>query len=153
MRLKNNENRIKVYRTMEGNIFEAMAAIIVIIMWVVTMNGLQSIDQTVIISMSEGSNEAGRILVNSIIGTAAVLLCLVAAYFPDRMINIHIKLHNTAQYSLIIRMARVMALEMGLAFLGSAADPANKDSIYPILLVIALCVTLVVFRTLIKRKG
>ena len=50
-------------------------------------------------------------------------------------------------------MARVMALEMGLAFLGSAADPANKDSIYPILLVIALCVTLVVFRTLIKRKG
>ena len=40
MRRSNNKNRIKVYRTMEGNIFEAVTAVLLIIIWILTFKEL-----------------------------------------------------------------------------------------------------------------
>lgn len=44
MRQKNNQNRIKVYRTMEGNIFEAVTAVILIVIWAIALTRLKSMD-------------------------------------------------------------------------------------------------------------
>ena len=153
MRLKNNKNRIKVYRTLEGNIFEAVTAVIIIVMWTVILTRLKSPDGSVTFLSDEENSASIRMITFGIVATVLSLLFLVSAYFPDRMINMHISMKNIAQYALMIRMVRIMAVETAVIFLGSIANVENDRSIYPVLLAIALCVTAVIFRTLIRKKG
>lgn len=153
MRQKNNQNRIKVYRTMEGNIFEAVTAVILIVIWTIALTRLKSMDEPVTFLSDEENNASTRMIAGSIVATVLSLLFLVSAYFPDRMINMRIDVKNTAQYALMIRMSRIMAVETAVIYLGSIANVGNDRSIYPALLAIALSVTLMIFRTLIKRKG
>ena len=85
--------------------------------------------------------------------SAATLLLLVSAYFPDRMINLDIKIRNTAQYALVIRMVRVLALETAVMFLGCNAITGFADKIFPVTLPVVLFATIFIFRFLINRKA
>lgn len=138
---------------MEGNIFEAVTAAILIVIWAIALTRLKNMDEPVTFLSDEENNASTRMIAGSIVATVLSLLFLVSAYFPDRMINMRIDVKNTAQYALMIRMSRIMAVETAVIFLGSIANVENERSIYPALLAIALSVTLMIFRTLIKRKG
>lgn len=153
MRRSNNKNRIKVYRTMEGNIFEAVTAVLLIIIWILTFKELGAAGNAAAGTTAADGEGAGKILIPNIAVTAATLLLLVSAYFPDRMINLDIKIRNTAQYALVIRMVRVMALETAVMFLGCNAITGFKDRIFPVSLPVVLFATIFIFRFLINRKA
>lgn len=153
MRRSNNKNRIKVYRTMEGNIFEAVTAVLLIIIWILTFKELGAAGNAAAGTTAADDEGAGTILIPNIAVTAGTLLLLVSAYFPDRMINLDIKIRNTAQYALVIRMVRVMALETAVMFLGCNAITGFKDRIFPVSLPVVLFATIFIFRFLINRKA
>ena len=153
MRRSNNKNRIKVYRTLEGNIFEAVTAVLLIIIWILTFKELGAAGNVAAGTTAADGEGAGTILIPNIAVTAATLLLLVSAYFPDRMINLDIKIRNTAQYALVIRMVRVMALETAVMFLGCNAITGFKDRIFPVSLPVVLFATIFIFRFLINRKA
>ena len=153
MRRSNNKNRIKVYRTMEGNIFEAVTAVLLIIIWILTFKELGAAGNVAAATTAADGEGAGKILIPNIAVTAATLLLLVSAYFPDRMINLDIKIRNTAQYALVIRMVRVLALETAVMFLGCNAITGFADKIFPVPLPVVLFATIFIFRFLINRKA
>lgn len=153
MRRSNNKNRIKVYRTMEGNIFEAVTAVLLIIIWILTFKELGAGGNIAAATTAADGEGAGKILIPNIAVTAATLLLLVSAYFPDRMINLDIKIRNTAQYALVIRMVRVLALETAVMFLGCNAITGFADKIFPVTLPVVLFATIFIFRFLINRKA
>lgn len=153
MRRSNNKNRIKVYRTMEGNIFEAVTAVLLIIIWILTFKELGAWGNAAASTTAADGEGAGKILIPNIAVTAATLLLLVSAYFPDRMINLDIKIRNTAQYALVIRMVRVLALETAVMFLGCNAITGFADKIFPVTFPVVLFATIFIFRFLINRKA
>ena len=153
MRRSNNKNRIKVYRTMEGNIFEAVTAVLLIIIWILTFKELGAVGNAAASTTAADGEGAGKILIPNIAVTAATLLLLVSAYFPDRMINLDIKIRNTAQYALVIRMVRVLALETAVMCLGCNAFTGFADKIFPVTLPVVLFATIFIFRFLINRKA
>lgn len=153
MRRSNNKNRIKVYRTMEGNIFEAVTVVLLIIIWILTFKELGAGGNAAASTTAADGEGAGTILIPNIAVTAATLLLLVSAYFPDRMINLDIKIRNTAQYALVIRMVRVLALETAVMFLGCNAITGFADKIFPVTLPVVLFATIFIFRFLINRKA
>ena len=153
MRRSNNKNRIKVYRTMEGNIFEAVTAVLLIIIWILTFKELGAGVNAASSTTAADGEGAGNILIPNIAVTAATLLLLISAYFPDRMINLDIKIRNTAQYALVIRMVRVLASETAVMFLGCIAISCVADKIFPVTLPVVLFATIFIFRFLIYRKA
>ncbi len=153
MRRSNNKNRIKVYRTLEGNIFEAVTAVLLIIIWILAFKELGAAGNVAAGTTAADGEGAGTILIPNIAVTAGTLLLLVSAYFPDRMINLDIKIRNTAQYALVIRMVRVLALETAVMFLGCNAITGFKDRIFPVSLPVVLFATIFIFRFLINRKA
>lgn len=92
--------KVKVYRTREGNIFEAVTLCIVIAAWIIA--GLdQQLD-----TMGDLTGFCGFSVV--------VLFALFSAYKP-RYIHISgLALTNIRQVSLAIRLSRLMALEFSL---------------------------------------
>ena len=138
---------------MEGNIFEAVTAVLLIIIWILTFKELGAAGNVAAATTAADGEGAGKILIPNIAVTAATLLLLVSAYFPDRMINLDIKIRNTAQYALVIRMVRVLALETAVMFLGCNAITGFADKIFPVPLPVVLFATIFIFRFLINRKA
>ena len=138
---------------MEGNIFEAVTAVLLIIIWILTFKELGAAGNATASTTAADGEGAGEILIPNIAVTAATLLLLVSAYFPDRMINLDIKIRNTAQYALVIRMVRVLALETAVMFLGCNAITGFADKILPVTLPVVLFATIFIFRFLINRKA
>ena len=73
---------------MEGNIFEAVTAVLLIIIWILTFKELGAVGNAAASTTAADGEGAGKILIPNIAVTAATLLLLVSAYFPDRMINL-----------------------------------------------------------------
>ena len=100
--------KIKVGRTIEGTILEAITVMLLIGTWVIALARHQF----------DGGMQNEWLQVAIIISIAAIAL-LVVAYFPRYMKNAH-QLRNIRQVLISIRLFRVMAVEFALMILCNA---------------------------------
>ena len=108
--------KIKVYRTLEGNIFELVFLVLMIAVWVFIIMALQKAPDVV----PTHFDAAGRatsygskfgILFATVFTTIGGVIMLCGAYFPHT-INIPVKIKTPRQYLLAIRMMRVLSLTL-----------------------------------------
>ncbi|MBR0388730.1 MAG: DUF1648 domain-containing protein [Prevotella sp.] len=108
--------KIKVYRTLEGNIFELVFLVLMIAVWVFIIMALQKAPDVV----PTHFDAAGRatsygskfgILFATVLTSIGGIIMLVSAYFPHT-INIPVKIKTPRQYLLAIRMMRVLSLTL-----------------------------------------
>ena len=153
--------KIKVNRTLEGNIFEFAFLVLLIAVWVFIIIALQKAPDVV----PTHYDAAGRatsygskygILFVTIITSIAGVMVLVGAYFPHS-INIPVKVNTPRQYELAIRMMRVLslvllALTATIAYTSLIAGAYGEPSAIPILAVVGLMfAVIIVFSILIYR--
>ena len=100
--------KIKVARTIEGTILEAITVMLLIGTWVIALTKHQF----------DGGMQNEWLQVAIIISIAAVAL-LVVAYFPRYMKNAH-QLRNIRQVLISVRSFRVLAVEFALMLLCNA---------------------------------
>ena len=108
--------KIKVNRTLEGNIFEIVFLVLMIAVWVFIIMALQKAPDVV----PTHFDAAGRatsygskfgILFATVFTTIGGVIMLCGAYFPHT-INIPVKIKTPRQYLLAIRMMRVLSLTL-----------------------------------------
>jgi uncharacterized membrane protein len=153
--------KIKVYRTLEGNIFEFVFLVLLIAVWVAIIQFLSSAPDIVPTHFDAAGrpNSYGSkygILLPTIITTIAAISMMVCAYFPNK-INMPTKISTTHQYELAIRMLRVLglvllALTLTIAYTSLVAGAHGSPSAVPILAVVgAMFVVIIVFTFLIHK--
>ena len=115
-------NKMKVNRTKEGTMFEVVCGVLVLIMWIVALVLYKNSPDTVpthfdIAGNADATGDKFAIIIMAIVGTVVTAVSLLAAYKPDRMINIPFEVSTTVQYEKMVRMVRVLAVEMALLFI------------------------------------
>lgn len=141
----NKKNRIKVNRTSEGNIFEMITVVILVVMWIVIS----------LIIMKDRADDVRELVLNGAGGTIAAVLCLIAAYFPDRMINMPFRIRNIRQYYIMARMTRTLAFEITLMSTTIAlmqGGCAGGTGLYAAAIAILLA-TVLIFTIVIHKAG
>jgi hypothetical protein len=147
MKLTNNNqgdfdiNKIKVPRTREGFIMEAVAAMLLIGAWVVALARHEF--------ASAFYGEWYAILIGV---TILVVALLVSAYFP-KFINHSRQFSNVRQVMLNVRMTRVLAIELALMlFVDKLMDgKLLSHTLLPIIPASVMVITALVFLYLIRR--
>lgn len=162
MKLQNNKLKVHVGRTLEGTLFEIAFLVLAILVWAVIVWLMSRAPDTVPTHFNlEGKADSWgsptTILFTCIITTVVGAGLLLAAYFPHT-INIPVEVKTPRQVSLVIRMARVMALELllltlALAFISLGSSIGHESgSVAPVLIVVGLLLlTCVVFTVLVYK--
>lgn len=136
-------NKIKIYRTPEGTLFEALSAVLFVLSIVLALRLLDG-DTLHLILVSNG-----------VLGAAAALL-LVFAYHPDsQWVNTPVPLRNRRQKLMTTRLLRVVALELvanGLAqTILHVIDNETARTTGNTVFIVVLVVTLAVYTFFIQR--
>ena len=101
-------NNVKVHRTIEGTIFEVVAAILVITTWIIAL------------ARHQFNGTFGEQWLTGIIAlTLGTVVLLVCCYYP-RLSRSSYRLKNFSQVLISIRTCRIMAVEFALAMLCNA---------------------------------
>ena len=129
---------VKVYRTLEGTIFEIAAAVILIATWVAA----------IATHMFNGTEITAKYVVLVVI-SLAVIVMLANAYYPRRF-NFGQELKNIRQVKIGIRMVRTLAVEMAFLPLFMIAFSPEKE-FTPIILFVILIITVVVFKVFLNK--
>lgn len=113
---------MKVNRTKEGTMFEIVCGVLILVMWIVAFVLYKNSPDIVPTHFNAAGNvdatgDKITIIVMAIVGTFVTMFALLAAYKPDKAINIPFTVSNTAQYTKMIRMVRVIAVEMAALFI------------------------------------
>lgn len=114
--------KIKVHRTTEGTIFEIVAALLLVVLWVLTVVLWQRCNSTIathfdLTGTPDGFGSRNHMFVTAVAGTVSTVLLLVSAYFP-RFINLPVGISNIRQAATAVRMVRVLAVTVALLFIG-----------------------------------
>lgn len=114
--------KIKVHRTTEGTIFEIVAALLLVVLWVLTVVLWQKSNPTIathfdLTGTPDGFGSRNHMFVTAVAGTISTVLLLVSAYFP-RFINLPVGISNIRQAATAVRMVRVLAVTVALLFIG-----------------------------------
>ena len=155
--------KIKVYRTLEGNIFELVFLVLMIAVWVFIIMALQKAPDVV----PTHFDAAGRatsydskfgILFATVFTTIGGVIMLCGAYFPHT-INIPVKIKTPRQYLLAIRMMRVLSLTLlaltaAIAYTSLVAGTHGEPSAIPILAIVGVMfAVIVIFNVLIYKAS
>ena len=145
--------KIKVNRTLEGNIFEIVFLVLLIAMWVFIIQALSSAPDVVPTHFDAAGrpNSYGTkygILFACFLTTGAAIYMMVCAYFPHS-INIPVKIATPRQYELAIRMIRIvgltlLALTFVIAYTSLVAGVHGEPSAVPILAVVGVMFTVII---------
>ena len=113
---------MKVNRTKEGTMFEIVCGVLILVMWIVAFVLYKNSPDIVPTHFNATGNvdatgDKITIIVMAIVGTFVTMFALLAAYKPDKAINIPFTVSNTAQYTKMIRMVRVIAVEIAILFI------------------------------------
>lgn len=108
--------KIKVNRTLEGNIFEIVFLVLLIAVWVFIILALKKAPDVVpthfdAVGHSTSYDSKYSILFVTVLTSIGGIIMLVSAYFPHT-INIPVKIKTPHQYLLAIRMMRVLSLTL-----------------------------------------
>ena len=118
--------KVKVYRTLEGTIFEVAALIILLSAWITS----------IIAQRLNTTDDWIGMGVFSIV----IIVCLVCAYSPSHINLFNIPLRNIRQVELSIRMVRI--LSVGLALMSLAIAIVGPNS--PLMKVLSIGIVAVV---------
>ena len=153
--------KIKVNRTLEGNIFEFVFLVLLIAVWVFIIIALQKAPD-VVPTHFDGAGHATSydskysILFVTIFTSIGGIIMLGSAYFPHT-INIPVKVQTPRQYQLAIRMMRVLSLTLlaltaVIAYTSLVAGAHGEPSAMPILAtVVVMFAVIIVFCVLIFK--
>lgn len=140
---------IEVHRTVEGTLFEAVCAVLIIIMWIITLVQCHSLaDQ-----LSNPFNEAARedasyqramLIVMALIATGVAIYALYSAYHPLTKVNFPITITTATQQAMIVRLVRIISVELCVCFIGVAALP--EGSICAAFSTVVLPITIILYR-------
>ena len=135
---KFNIKEVKVHRTVEGTVFEAVILALLIAAWIV---GILS------------RPLAGDNLISLCVFTGAALLSAVMAYWPSHINLMGQQLTNIRQVELAIRLSRVLGLELALVALVFAiiGHESSLTSAVAIGLAVVLLITAFLFMFLIQK--
>ena len=138
MEEKFNLNKVKVHRTLEGNIFEIATVVILIVVYAIA----------IATKFFDLSNMMGKHVAIIIISIVSVML-LFAAYSPKN-INLGQELRNIRQVEIAIRTVRIMAVGLALfCLLMVAVSPDNP--IIHTALAVTVVVTALISSILIRK--
>lgn len=155
--------KIKVNRTLEGNIFELVFLVLLIAVWVFIILALKKAPDVV----PTHFDAAGRatsygskfgILFATVFTTIGGVIMLCGAYFPHT-INIPVKIKTPRQYLLAIRMMRVLSLTLlaltaTIAYTSLVAGTHGEPSAIPILAIVGVMfAVIVIFNVLIYKAS
>lgn len=118
--------KVKVYRTLEGTIFEAAALIILLSAWIA------SIVTHKLVTTDDWAGMGGF--------SIAVIVCILCAYSPSHINIFSIPLRNIRQVELSIRMVRIIAV--GLAFMSLTVAIVGQNS--PLMKVLCIGIVAVI---------
>ena len=136
--------KIKVGRTIEGTILEAITVMLLIGTWVIALTKHQF----------SGGMQNEWLQAAIIISIAAIAL-LIVAYFPRYMKNAH-QLTNIRQVLISVRSFRVLAVEFALMILCNAISGGTMigQPLWTSIAVAVIIITSLIFYLLIMRaKG
>ena len=109
-----NINEVKVYRTLEGTIFEMLTAIFIIVMYLTAFTT----------RYFDFDNFQGKHLATIVLSVISIVLLLVA--YSPKNINIGGQPKNIRQVEISIRTVRIIAVELALfCLLMVAISPDN----------------------------
>lgn len=152
--------KIKVNRTLEGNIFEFVFLVLLIAVWVFIIIALQKAPDVVPTHFDSAGHATSydskySILFATIVTSIAGIIMLGSAYFPHT-INIPVKVDTPRQYLLAIRMMRVLSLIL-LALTAVIAYTLlvayNEPSAVPILATVGVMFAVIVIFSILIFKA
>lgn len=129
-----DKNEFKVYRTLEGTIFEVVTVLLVFASILITM-----------LLSSSTKDQMGMALGGIVLGCCAILFLLLAYHPNSEWINLPVKRTNFTQLAITVRMMRVIAIELGLMSLFMSLLAANiirKDKMHESVLEIIIVAVL-----------
>ena len=152
------QQKIKVYRTTEGTIFELAFALLTIVVWGIIIWLLHRAPEVVpthfrLDGTPDSYGSPFGVLFPCLIMTVVGGCMMLGAYFPHT-IHMPFKMTTMRQYELAIRMMRIMGLLMPVLTLGIALTSLamSKPSAWLVLSVIGLIILItIVFTVLIYR--
>lgn len=123
VRGKNSQPPIKVNRTKEGTIFEIITVVVLIVLWVLTVLLYRHAPEQVPVHYGYHMNpdtmgSRSSLIVMAVFGTFCSVMMLISAYYPDKAVNLPYTITQPEQYVYIVRMVRLLAVEVALLFLG-----------------------------------
>ena len=151
--------KVKVHRTTEGTVLEAVFVIVAIIVWGLIIWMVHRAPDIVPTHFDASGNpnaygSPARVTIPCIIITIGALICMVVAYFP-RHINMPVKITNIRQVELAIASIRVagittllLALAIAYMMLGM-----SSPSPYPVIAVIILFILEIIIFSILIRKA
>ena len=133
-----NIKEVKVHRTLEGTIFEAVILSLLIAAWIVGFLSRPLADDN---------------LISLCVFTGTAILSAVMAYWPSHINLMNIQLTNIRQTELAIRLSRVLGVELALVALIFAiiGHESPLTSVVAIGLAIVLTITAFLFMFLIQK--
>ena len=145
--------KIKVYRTLEGNIFEIVFLVLLIAVWVFIILALKKAPDVVpthfdAVGHATSYDSKYSILFVTIFTSIGGIIMLGSAYYPHT-INIPVKVKTPRQYLLAIRMIRVLslvllALTAVIAYTSLVAGAHGEPSAMPILATVGVMFAIII---------
>ncbi|SEA88203.1 Protein of unknown function [Xylanibacter ruminicola] len=145
--------KIKVNRTLEGNIFEIVFLVLLIAVWVFIILALKKAPDVVpthfdAVGHATSYDSKYSILFVTIFTSIGGIIMLGSAYYPHT-INIPVKVKTPRQYLLAIRMMRVLslvllALTAVIAYTSLVAGAHGKPSAMPILATVGVMFAIII---------
>ena len=145
MNRENKENfnikQVKVGRTREGTIMEALAILLLVVTWVIGLTKHQFV--------------MGEDLLNKCIVFSIVVVMLLVVCYSPKYFNHSRQLRNMRQVLLTIRMSRVLAIEFALMTLFMVIShhlmSSQLEWILMGIIIIGILLTVLVFMILIYK--
>lgn len=145
--------KIKVNRTLEGNIFEIVFLVLLIAVWVFIILALKKAPDVVpthfdAVGHATSYDSKYSILFVTIFTSIGGIIMLGSAYYPHT-INIPVKVKTPRQYLLAIRMMRVLslvllALTAVIAHTSLVAGAHGEPSAIPILATVGVMFAIII---------
>ena len=154
----NNKERIKVCRTIEGTIFEIVLVVMLVVIGALIAKMYVDAPDVVPTHFGPSGEPNGwgsksGALIPCLVITIASIFLMVSAYFPHK-VNIPVEVSTPRQWALVVRLVRVMALEMALLTLPIATSSLLVDhhTTWLIMAVTGLMfITVIIFCVLIHK--
>ena len=154
--------KIKVNRTLEGNIFEIVFLVLLIAVWVFIILALKKAPDVVpthfdAVGHATSYDSKYSILFVTIFTSIGGIIMLGSAYYPHT-INIPVKIKTPRQYLLAIRMMRVLSLVLlvltaVIGYTSLVAGAHGEPSAVPILATVGVMFAVIIIFCILIYKA
>lgn len=160
MRLMGNKGKTRMPRTKEGTLFEAVTALLLVLMWAIIARTHASATTAIpthfdLFGNADGYGDSSTLVTFGLFGTACALLFTLGAYFPKWLVSMPVRVSTPRQYFLVSRMVRVIGVELVLMHIVLTLRMGEHSwaTIPYFASHVAIISTVIFFCMIIKRAG